>query len=171
MASRDYCQKYRRLKRVYCATYGKDISDLTWYRLTSQLRQFLDFDVTSSNAEVIVKTIASIKRSHRNFRISSDSFADCWAIFQHYYQMKSWLTCAEFLADLANKIDLAQVSRTSRYNWFTNAGIPYKADKRYQTSDLALVAFQAAKCLKSRELKRVEKAVQTINLLSNVSGN
>lgn len=165
MASKAYCQKYRRLKQVYCNTYGKPISDITWYRLTSQLKQFIDFSVTSSNAELIVKTIASIKRSHRNFRINGDNFAECWALFQHYYQMKTWLTCAEFLADLSSTLDLSKVSRTSRYNWFTNAGIPYKSDKKYFTSDLALVAFQAAKCVKSRELKRVEKAVQTINAI------
>lgn len=165
MASKQYCQRYRRLKQVYCATYGKQISDLTWYRITSQLKQFLGFDVMGNNAEVVVKTIASMKRSHRNFRINSESFGECWQLFQHYYQQKQWLSCAEFLADLSQKIDLSQVSRTSRYNWFTNAGIPYKADKKYLTSDLALVAFQAVKCIKSRELKRVEKAVQTINLL------
>jgi hypothetical protein len=165
MASKQYCQKFRRLKQIYCNVYGQPISDLTWYRLTAQLRQSLAFDVNSANAEVIIKTIASLKRSHRNFRVNSEDFAECWALFQHYYQQKTWLTCAEFLADLAQRIDLSQVSRTSRYNWFVNAGIPYKAEKKYQTSDLALVAFQAAKCIKSRELKRVENAVKNINSL------
>lgn len=165
MASKQYCQKFRQLKQIYCNVYGQPISDLTWYRLTAQLRQSLAFDVTSANAEVIIKTIASLKRSHRNFRVNSEDFAECWALFQHYYQQKTWLTCAEFLADLAPRIDLSQVSRTSRYNWFVNAGIPYKAEKKYQTSDLALVAFQAAKCIKSRELKRVENAVKNINSL------
>ncbi len=80
--------------------------------------------------------------------------------------MNTWLSCAEFLEELGRKIDLSQVSRTSRYNWFTNAGIPYRANKKYSTSDLALVAFQAAKCIKSREMKRVEKATQTINAIA-----
>lgn len=165
MASKQYCQRFRNLKRIYCQHYGKPISDISWYRLTSQLKQFLNFDVTAKNAETVVKTIANMKRTHRNFRINSDNFAECWQLFQHYYQQKTWLTCAEFLADLANKVDLTQVSRTSRYNWFVNAGIPYKSDRRYQTSDLALVAFQAAKCIKSRELKKVENSINTINSL------
>jgi quinolinate synthase len=165
MASKHYCQKYRRLKRVFEDTYQNQISDISWYRLTAQLKRFMDFKVTDSNAEAIVRNIACMKRSHRNFRVNSENFAECWQLFQHYYQQKTWLTCAEFLADLAQKLDLNQVSRTSRYNWFVNAGIPYKAEKKYQTSDFALVAFQAAKCLKSRELKRVENAVITINSL------
>ena len=169
MASKSYCQKYRRLKQVYCITYGKPISDITWYRLIAQLKRFLDFSVTNTNAEVIVKTIASMKRSHRNFRICSDNFSECWALFQDYYQMNTWLSCAEFLEELGKKIDLSQVSRTSRYNWFTNAGIPYRANKEYSTYDLALVAFQAAKCIKSREMKRVEKATQTINAIAIAS--
>jgi hypothetical protein len=86
-------------------------------------------------------------------------------LFKHYYDQKTQLTCAEFLADLAERLDLSQVSRTSRYNWFVNAGIPYRHEKKYSTSDLALVAFQAAKCLKSREMKRVEKAIKTIDIL------
>ncbi|MCC5654403.1 hypothetical protein LC609_32405 [Nostoc sp. XA013] len=72
---------------------------------------------------------------------------------------------AEFMADLAQRLDLSQVSRTSRYNWFTNAGIPYRHEKKYSTADLALVAFQAAKCLNSREMKRLDKAIQTIDVL------
>lgn len=166
MASKAYCQKYRKLKQVYCVAYGKQISDISWYRITAQLKQFMSFDVNSSNAELLVKTIASMKRSHRNFRINSEGFSECWELFQHYYQQKTWLTCAEFLADLSTKVDLAKVSRTSRYNWFTNANIPYKSEKKYSTSDLALVAFQAMKCIKSREIKRVEKAVITINSLA-----
>jgi hypothetical protein len=169
MASKSYCQKHRRLKQVYCTTYGKPISDITWYRLTAQLKQFLNFSVTNANAEVIVKTIASMKRSHRNFRIGSENFSECWAIFNDYYKMNTWLSCAEFLEELGRKIDLSQVSRTSRYNWFTNAGIPYRANKKYSTSDLALVAFQATKCIKSREMKRLEKATQTINAIATAS--
>ncbi|MBN3946402.1 MAG: hypothetical protein HWQ38_07885 [Nostoc sp. NMS7] len=166
MASKAYCQRFRRLKNLYCQHYGKVISDISWYRLTSQLRQFLDFDVSNKNAEVVIKTIADLKRTHRNFRINSETFSECWQLFQHYYKQDNWLTCAEFLEDLSQQIDLTKVSRTSRYNWFANAGIPYKANKRYKTSDLALVAFQAIKCIKSRELKLVDKAVITLNLLT-----
>ncbi|WP_414553404.1 hypothetical protein [Anabaena sp. CCY 0017] len=165
MASKQYCQRFRRLKQIYCNVYGQTISDLTWYRLTAQLRQFLNFDVASPSAEMVIKTIASMKRSHRNFRVNSEDFAECWALFQHYYQQNSWLTCAEFLAELATKLNLSQVSRTSRYNWFVNAGIPYKAAKKYQTSELALVAFQAAKCIKSREVKAINNATLIINSL------
>lgn len=83
--------------------------------------------------------------------------------------MNTWLSCAEFLEELGTKIDLSKVSRTSRYNWFTNAGIPYRANKEYSTSDFALVAFQAARCIKSREMRRVEKATQTINAIAIAS--
>ncbi|MDZ8227886.1 MAG: hypothetical protein RMY00_33660 [Nostoc sp. ChiVER01] len=141
------------------------MSDIFWYRLTAQLKEYLKFSVENSNAELIVKSIANLKKSHRNFRINNESFSECWTLFQHYYQQNKHLTCAEFLADLAQRLDLSQVSRTSRYNWFTNAGIPYRHEKKYPTSDLALVAFQAAKCLNSREMKRLDKAIQTIDVL------
>jgi hypothetical protein len=166
MATRSYCQKYRKLKSIYEDTYQKSISDISWYRLVAQLKQFMNFSIDSPNAAVVVKTIANMKRSHRNFRISSDNFGKCWEIFQHYYQQKKQVTCAEFLADLSQRLDLDLVSKTSIYNWFTKAGMPYRHEKKYSTSDLALVAFQAAKCLKSREMKQVEKAVTTINVLA-----
>ena len=165
MATKAYCRKYRNLKRVFEATYQKPVSDIFWYRLTAQLKEYLKFSVENSNAELIVRSIANLKKSHRNFRINNDSFSECWDLFQHYYQQKRHLSCAEFLADLAQKLDLSQVSRTSRYNWFVNAGIPYRHEKKYSTTDLALVAFQATKCLKSREMKRLEKAIQTIDVL------
>jgi hypothetical protein len=166
MASKDYCERYRRLKTLYENTYQKEIADISWYRLVAQLKKFMSFSVESKNAALVVKTIANMKRSHRNFRISSEGFSECWEIFQHYYQQKSFITCAEFLSDLSQKLDLNKVSKTSIYNWFVNAGIPYRHEKKYSTDDLALVAFQAAKCLKSRELKRVEKAIKTIDALA-----
>ncbi len=155
---------YRELKHSYERTYQKPISDISWYRLISQLRQFLDFSVESANASLIIKSIANLKRTHRNFRISSEGFNESWEIFQYYYQQKSSLTCAEFLSEISQIVDLSQVSKTSIYNWFIKAGIPYRHEKKYPTADLALVAFQATKCLKSREMKRVEKAIQTIDV-------
>ncbi|MBW4558744.1 MAG: hypothetical protein KME59_23005 [Trichormus sp. ATA11-4-KO1] len=166
MVSKKYSQKYRQLKTKYENICKKQISDISWYRLISQLRNYLDFDIESPKSSKIIHHIATLKRTHRNFRINSENFAESWQLFQHYYQQKTELTCAEFLAELAQKLDLNQVSKTSIYNWFTNAGIPYKAEKKYKSSDLALVAFQAAKCLNSRELKRVENAVITIDSLA-----
>lgn len=165
MASKKYCTKHRGLKELYERTYQKKIADVSWYRLVSQLKDFMNFSVEADNAALTVRTIANLKRTHRNFRISSESFSECWDLFQHYYQQKKHLTCAEFLASLSTKIDLSPVSKTSVYNWFTNAGIPYRHEKKYSTTDLALVAFQAAKCLKTREMKRVNKAIQTIDAL------
>ncbi|WP_414756346.1 hypothetical protein [Anabaena sp. CCY 9910] len=165
MATKEYCRKYRHLKRVFESTYQKPVSDIFWYRLTAQLKQYLNFSVERRDAELIVRSIANLKKSHRNFRVNSDNFSECWQLFQHYYKQKKHITCAEFLADLAQQLDLSQVSRTSRYNWFTKAGIPYRHEKTYSTSDFALVAFQAVKCLKSRELKRVDNAIKTINVL------
>ena len=165
MTTKKYSQKYRQLKRNYENICKKQISDTSWHRLVSQLKNYFDLDIESPKASKIIHHIATLKRTHRNFRVNSENFAECWQLFQHYYQQKTQLTCAEFLADLMQKVDLSQVSKTSRYNWFINAGIPYKAEKKYKASDLALVAFQAAKCIKSRELKRVENAVITINSL------
>jgi len=169
MASKAYCQKYRNLKSIYIRAYGKEISDISWYRLTSQLKQLLDFSVDKSNAELIIRSIANLKRAHRNFRIDSLHFRECWDIFQHYYQQNKWMTCAEFLADLAKIIDLSLVSRTSRYNWFVNAHIPYRASQKYFTSNLALVAFQAMKCVKSKEMKKIEEANQEIKKIRKVT--
>lgn len=165
MASKKYCKQHRGLKELYERTYQKKIADVSWYRLVSQLKQFMNFSVEAHNAASTIKAIANMKRSHRNFRVSSENFQECWDLFQLYYQQKKQLTCAEFLANLSQNLDLSLVSRTSVFNWFTNAGIPYRHEKKYSTSDLALVAFQAAKCLKSREMKRVDKAIQTIDAL------
>ncbi|MCC5612281.1 hypothetical protein LC612_37570 [Nostoc sp. CHAB 5834] len=136
MANKRYCQMYRELKHSYERTYQKPISDISWYRLISQLRQFLDFSVESANASLIIKSIANLKRTHRNFRISSEGFNESWEIFQHYYQQQSSLTCAEFLSEISQIVDLSQVSKTSIYNWFVKRvfekflGVKFYASRR-----------------------------------------
>ncbi|WP_414541679.1 hypothetical protein [Nostoc sp. CCY0012] len=122
MASKRYCQKYRQLKRSYENICKKQISDTSWHRLISQLKNYFDFDIESPKAGKIIYHIANLKRTHRNFRINSEHFTESWQLFQHYYQQKTYLTCAEFLADLMQRLDLSQVSKTFRYSWFSNGG-------------------------------------------------
>ena len=163
MPSKKYSSRYRKLKAIYSRSLGKDISDTSWYRVVSEMRISLKFDLFDPNAPLILRKIALLKRTHRNFRISGNTFQECWQLFQEYYYSKKCFTCAEFLLDLGQKLDLTQVSRTTKYNWFQDAGVPYKSNKTYPTKDLAIVAFLAVKSIASAKLKRTEKAAIVIN--------
>lgn len=165
MASKAYSQKYRQLKQVFEQVYQKPVSDIFWYRLISQLKRYLNFSIDNPNAEIIIKQIALIKKSYRNFRINSAIFSECWKLFQYYYRQNTEISCADFLADLAKKIDISQVSRTTRYDWFSKAKTPYKAAKKYSSKNLALVAFYAAKSIKSKEWEQVQKSTIEVNTI------
>jgi hypothetical protein len=163
MATMMYIAKFRNLKRIYCEAYGTNISDVTWYRISSQIRKYLFADFNSISAEGIVKTVGGLKKLHRNFNISSDVFGEAMGLFSHYKKMDKTMTCAEFLFDLAEKIDVTKVSRTTRYVWFESSGIPFKFDTAYHTDQFALVAFRAAKSIHNKHGHTAIKCAEIMN--------
>ncbi|KYC40708.1 hypothetical protein WA1_24005 [Scytonema hofmannii PCC 7110] len=164
MTTKNYQKEYRRLKEIYEKILGCKISDITWYRVVSQLKKHFSFEILGKNSETLVKLFANLKKSTRNFRISDNTFNDSWDIFQYYYKQERSITCAEFLEDLSKRLDL-KVSKKTIYKWFTKAECPYKADKYYAVKDLALVAFQASKCIQLKQLQKVKSATVEVNAI------
>ncbi|MEM9926821.1 MAG: hypothetical protein AAF915_24245 [Cyanobacteria bacterium P01_D01_bin.50] len=64
MPLKTYSLKYRRLKQVYERQLGKKVSDVTWGRVVSTLKQIFGFKVESENAEKLgVSQLCKNKRS------------------------------------------------------------------------------------------------------------
>ena len=147
MPSKSYCLKYRKLKRIYEKEIGKEVADITWRRVLSTLRQQLDFKVEASNAEIIVKRIGDFKRRYGIFSGRSEGFDERWKAFNHFNEMDKQFSGEGFLNALAKylQIELKDVPRSTKYYWFTKACLSYKTNERYESKDLALVAFIACK--------------------------
>lgn len=147
MASKQYCLKYRKLKRIYEREIGKEISDITWRRVLGTLRQHFDFKVESPNAENLVKLIAGYKRRYGIFSGRGEGFNERWKAFKYFYEMNKQLSGEGFLTSLAKhlKVDLNEVPRSTKYYWFSKANLSYKSTKLYESKDLGLVAFIACK--------------------------
>ena len=147
MASKRYCRLYRKLKRIYEREVGKEVADVTWQRVVSTLKQHFDFNVESSNAENLVKLIAGYKLRYGIFSGRTKGFNERWEAFNYFYQLDKQLSGKDFLTALTKylKISLSSIPRSTRYYWFTKACLSYKTNERYESKDLALVAFIACK--------------------------
>lgn len=147
MASKSYCLKYRMLKRIYEREIGKEVSDITWRRVVSTLKQKFDFKVEAYNAEKLVIMIGGFKRKCGTFSVRSENHDERWKAFKHFYGMDKEFSGKDYLNALTNylKIELKDVPRSTKYYWFNKAGISYQTDQMYKSKDLALVAFIACK--------------------------
>ncbi|MEA5507479.1 hypothetical protein VB735_31180 [Halotia wernerae UHCC 0503] len=147
MATKVYSSKYRHLKQIYERKMGKEISDITWYRVVAFLKQRFSFNVESANAQKIVETFAGLKQRYSALTPASKGFNERWQVFKHFYELDASYNGKSFLVALADylKINLDDVPRSTRYYWFEKAGLSFKAENTYQCKDLALVAFVAAK--------------------------
>lgn len=146
MATKRYVAKYRKLREVYERIIGKSISDITWYRVVASLKQYFSLEIESIQAQSIVETYAGIKRKCPAFSFRTSDFSARWQAFKHFYDATEVeYTGQQFLVALADylKINLEAVPRSTRYYWFSQAGLSYNAKKCYQSKDLALVAFVA----------------------------
>ncbi|GAX45527.1 hypothetical protein NIES4075_65480 [Tolypothrix sp. NIES-4075] len=167
MATKRYTTKYRKLKQVYERIIGKDISDITWYRTVSILKQHFKLEVESPNALLIVEAFADLKRKYA-FSFKAADFEERWSLFKDFYEAKDTeYTCKQFLDLLANrlKIDLKEVPRSTRYYWFERAGVQYQADEYRPSKNLALVAFVAAKWAINRRTATMKSASPEVSLL------
>lgn len=147
MATKKYLAKYRQLRQIYEQALGKTISDETWYRVVSFLKQRFSFKVESENAASIVETFAGLKRRYGALSPTREGFEERWQAFKHFYDLDGGYRGKEALSAVANylKINLDDVPSSTRYYWFSQAGLSYNAGSTYHSKDLALVAFVAAK--------------------------
>lgn len=168
MATKQYLAKYRHLKQTYERITEKDISDITWYRIVASLKQYFSLEIESLQAKNIVETYAGMKRKCPAFSFRTSDFNSRWQAFKYFYdgQLVQY-TGQQFLRVLADylKINLDDVPRSTRYYWFSQAGLSFNALNTYHSKDLALVAFVAAKWAinkRSQPAKSAEPKVLTL---------
>ncbi|MDZ7968941.1 MAG: hypothetical protein RM368_28985 [Nostoc sp. DedSLP03] len=169
MATKRYLAKYRLLKETYEGITVKGISDITWYRTVASLKQYLSLEIESIQAQSIVETYAQLKRKCPAFSFRTSDFSERWQAFKHFYDGEEvQYTGQQFLVALADylKINLDDVPRSTRYYWFRQATLSYKALQSYQSKDLALVAFVAAKWAINKRSQPIKSA--TIEVLALV---
>ncbi|MHC5823741.1 MAG: hypothetical protein ACYT04_49885 [Nostoc sp.] len=169
MATKKYVAKYRLLKETYEGITGKGISDITWYRTVASLKQYFSLEIESEKAISIVETYAGMKRKCPAFSFRTSDFSERWQAFKHFYDAEEvQYTGQQFLVALADylKINLDDVPRSTRYYWFSQANLSYNALHSYQSKDLALVAFVAAKWAINRRVQPMKSA--TIEVLTLV---
>lgn len=168
MATKRYVTKYRFLKQTYERITAKSISDITWYRLVASLKQYFSLEIESPKAQSIVETYAYLKRKCPAFSFRTSDFNERWQAFKHFYDAQLvQYTGQQFLVALADylKINLDAVPRSTRYYWFSQATLSYKAEKLYQSKDLALVAFVATQWAinkRSQPMKSADPKVLTL---------
>ena len=168
MATKKYLAKYRQLRQIYERVLGKTISDETWYRVVSFLKQRFSLRVESESAETIVETFAGLKRRYGALSPTREGFEERWQAFKHFYSSEGGYSGIEALSALANylKINLDDVPSSTRYYWFSQVGLSYSAHGTYHSKDLALVAFVAAKWAINKRKQTMKSA--TIEVLALV---
>ncbi|WP_138505730.1 hypothetical protein [Nostoc sp. PA-18-2419] len=167
MATKQYIAKYHQLKQVYERELGKEIADVTWYRVVATLKQHFNFNVLSSDASKIVETFAGFKRCYGSFTGRGEGFSERWEAFKHFYYMDKLYHGEEFMNLLADylKINLDDVPRSTPYYWFERAELSFSALDIYHCKDLALVAFVAAKwAINKRSQPRKSATIEVLAL-------
>ncbi|MBN3906572.1 MAG: hypothetical protein HWQ35_08430 [Nostoc sp. NMS1] len=169
MATKKYVAKYRLLKETYEGITGKGISDITWYRTVASLKQYFSLSIESEKAISIVETYAGMKRKCPAFSFRTSDFNSRWQAFKHFYDGQFvQYTGQQFLVALADylKINLDDVPRSTRYYWFSQAGLSFNALHTYHCKDLALVAFVAAKWAINRRPQPMKSATTEVLTLA-----
>lgn len=145
MTTKAYSIKYRHLKKTYESITKKNIVDITWGRIVTDLRRYFSLSIEADNAQSIVETYAGIKKRCPVFSFRTSSFKERWQAFKHFYDLGISYSGKDFLIVFTNylEVNLDNVPRSTRYYWFSQAGLSYKAESIYSSEDLALVAFVA----------------------------
>jgi hypothetical protein len=167
VATKKYVAKYRFLKETYERITEKDISDITWYRIVASLKQYFSLEIESEKAKNIVETYAHLKRKCPAFSFRTSDLNSRWQAFKHFYDAQLvQYTGQQFLRVLADylEINLDDVPRSTRYYWFSQAGLSFNALNTYHSKDLALVAFVAAKWAINKRSQPMKSA--TIEVLA-----
>ncbi len=174
VATKTYCIRYRKLKRVYEKGLGREVSDTTWARVVSTLKQCFDFKVESKDSQIYVETVAKLKRRYGTFSLRSEGFYERWKAFKHFYGMDKEFSGRDYLNALTNylNIELKDVPRSTKYYWFNKAGISYQVNQMYKSKDLALVAFIACKwAINKRSVEMKSASPEAHKLTTSRSNN
>ncbi|MBD2359414.1 hypothetical protein H6G41_33375 [Tolypothrix sp. FACHB-123] len=168
MPTKVYSAKYRQMKQIYERKMGKQVSDITWYRVVAFLKQRFSLNVESRNAQEIVEMFAGLRRRYGALTPASKGFNERWQVFKHFYELDASYNGKSFLVALADylKINLDDVPRSTRYYWFSQAGLSFNAFHTYHSKDLALVGFVAAKWAINKRSQPMKSAIPEVLVLA-----
>lgn len=145
MTTKAYSIKYRNLKKTYETITGKTIADVTWGRIVTRMRRLFQLEIEADNAQSIVEKYATLKKRCPVLFSKSFHFDERWKAFKYFYENGVTYSGKDSLTALGNylKIEIEKVPLSTRYYWFKQVKLSYKAEKIYSSEDLALVAFVA----------------------------
>ncbi len=153
------------MKALYEDTYGKQISDRTWYRVVAGLKEYFNYQTEAKSAERIVKLFAGLRHKCPSFNFQKSDFSERYKAFEHFYRMGD-TKCypGQFLHELAQylQINLEEVPRSTKHYWFKRAGLKYSSKELYSIKNLSLVAFVAAQWAINRKRKNNVKQTQIV---------
>lgn len=169
MTTKAYSIKYRSLKRTYEDITKKSIVDVTWSRVLGGLKQYFSLEVEANNAQNIVETYARLRKQCPAFSFRVSNFKERWQAFKHFYESPDINRSGkDSLIALANylEVSLNRIPRSTRYYWFSQSGLNYKAESIYSSKDLALVAFVATQWAINRRSQPMKSANPDDNKLA-----
>ena len=169
MTTKAYSINYRKLKETYERITDKSLKDVTWGRLVTDLRRHFFLNVEASNAQSIVETYARIKKRCPAFSFHKTDFKERWQAFKHFYESADVSRNGkDSLVALTNYlgVNLDEIPRSTRYYWFNQSGLNYKAGSIYSSKDLALVAFVATQWAINKRSQPMKSASPEDNKLA-----
>ena len=149
MPTKRVIDSHTRLKLLYEQEFGKTISDCTWRRRVSEMKQFIvGFNVLNRDASKQVANYAVINKM-RGRLINSKHHHERMLAFKYFRDIGKKtinLSGDKFLTLLAGylKVDLKQVPISTRYYWFSRINLKFNPDSLYPIDELCFVAYVAA---------------------------
>ncbi len=147
--NKHYTQALRRLKTVYQDEFGKPISDRTWRRRVSEIKQYTSgFSVFNKDASQTVRYYASIKRRYSNVLGKGKEHSKRMEAFNYFYSMDKSLklTGEQFIEMLSKfmKVDSKTIPPSNLYYWFSKGNLQFNLKQTYEIKELSIVAYIAS---------------------------
>lgn len=148
-----YKTRYRWLKSYFESKLGRKISDQYWYKICSQIKkENPTLSIYSKDFTLKIDSIFEFRKVFPRFRVESFRSPLIQEVYTYFLKLKNPLTTDEFFNELEKFLDISQVTKKTKYEWFTRVGISVK-DGKHEPQKLALVSVHAAKCSKVKSVK------------------
>ncbi|NJO63582.1 MAG: hypothetical protein HC836_36945 [Richelia sp. RM2_1_2] len=168
--NKETTRTHRRLKAAYEDTFGKPISDRTWRRRLSEIKQFSDgFSVFRKDASQIVRQYAEIKRRYSNVLGKGKEHSKRMEAFNYFYSMDKSLelTGEQFINMLSKfmRVDSNMIPPSNFYYWFSKSDLQFNLKQYYKVRELSIVAYVASLWAINKHNQTVKNADPEANKL------
>lgn len=161
---------YQGLKTAYEVEFGKPISDRTWRRRLSEIKQYTNgFSVFNKDASQTVRYYASIKRRYSNVLGKGREHSKRMEAFNYFYSMDDKLvfTGEQFIEMLSKfmKVDSKTIPPSNFYYWFSKGNLQFNLKQTYGVKELSMVAYVASLWAINKHNQTVKTANPSANKL------